>query len=447
MANTTLFPGFRFHPTDVELMYCLKHKVIGRELPSEVKRAIPELNVRLYHPSELREKSSSKDRMWYFFCPIEKKYASGSKLKRATETGYWKSTGGDRTVTYKGRTVGKIKTLIFHQGHSGKGERTDWVIHEYRMEDKHLADARIVQDSYVICKVFKKTGPGPQNGSQYGSFEEDWDYDDVCAEPDLSGVSPAMPASTDCQSCPVGIESTSSFALVEPGPSSAEPGSSLAEPHINELSEGGDINELLGPFFMEHNGLLPIESNNNENTSDLTQARCVEIAECNDGDDIYNDLGGLGNLPMLGEDGFSNILYPWEETTAYYGYTDAYINQARSAEIAECNMTAAAAAAAAAYFGDSLGGLGNLPTLGEDGFGDTAGYVELDDLLKPLDESNCGSETQHSYPSYNNNVAIDVEQSHIRGNTTSGSNEFDPSSATRGVHHIQKETIGAYNSW
>lgn len=91
------------------------------------------------------EKSSSKDRMWYFFCPIEKKYASGSKLKRATETGYWKSTGGDRTVTYKGRTVGKIKTLIFHQGHSGKGERTDWVIHEYRMEDKHLADARIVQ--------------------------------------------------------------------------------------------------------------------------------------------------------------------------------------------------------------------------------------------------------------------------------------------------------------
>lgn len=116
----------------------------------------------------------------------------------------------------------------------------------------------------MICKVFEKTGPGPQNGSQYGSFEEDWDYDDVCAEPDLSGVSPAMPAPTDCQSCPVGIESTSSFALVEPGPSSAEPGSSLAEPHINELSEGGDINELLGPFFMEHNGLLPIESNNNE---------------------------------------------------------------------------------------------------------------------------------------------------------------------------------------
>lgn len=54
MANTTLPPGFRFHPTDVELiMYYLKRKVTGRKFPSEAKRAIPELNVRLYAPWEL----------------------------------------------------------------------------------------------------------------------------------------------------------------------------------------------------------------------------------------------------------------------------------------------------------------------------------------------------------------------------------------------------------
>lgn len=90
-------------------------------------------------------KSRSKDLAWYFFCPIEKKYASGSRMKRANETGYWKATGEDKVVTYKGRTVGKRKTLIFYQGHSTEGIRTDWFIHEYRMEDKHLADARIVQ--------------------------------------------------------------------------------------------------------------------------------------------------------------------------------------------------------------------------------------------------------------------------------------------------------------
>ncbi|XP_019149694.1 PREDICTED: NAC domain-containing protein 82-like [Ipomoea nil] len=435
MANTTLPPGFRFHPTDEELiMYYLKRKVTGRKLHSEAKRAIPELNIRLYAPWELPGKSRSKDLEWYFFCPIEKKYASGSRMKRANETGFWKATGNDRTVTYKGRTVGKIKTLIFHQGHAGKGIRTDWVIHEYRMEDKHLADARIVQDSYVICKVFEKTGSGPKNGSQYGRpfIEEDWDNDDVCAEPDLSGVSPAMPAPTDCQSCPVGIESTSNFTLVEPGPSSAEPGSSLAEPHINELPEDADMIELLCPFFMEENGLLPIESNNNKNMSDLNQARSVEIAACNDGDDIYNGLGGLDNLPTLDEDGFCNTRNPWEETTAYYGDSDAYINQARSVEVSECND------------GDDmfniLGYLGNLPTTGEDGFPNmtmaaAAGYVELDDLLKPLDESNCGSETQHLYPFYNN-----VEQSHIRGNTTSGSN---PVAAEENIHPKPK----GYNSW
>lgn len=118
----------------------------------------------------------------------------------------------------------------------------------------------------MICKVFEKTRSGPKNGSHYGRpfIEEDWDNDDVCAEPDLSGVSPAMLGPTDCQSCPVDIDSSSCFALVEPGPSSAEPGSSLAEPHINELLQDDDINNLLDLFFPEDNGLLPIESNNNE---------------------------------------------------------------------------------------------------------------------------------------------------------------------------------------
>lgn len=66
-------------------------------------------------------------------------------MNRATDCGYWKSTGKDRQVSYKNRTVGMVKTLVFHKGHAPKGERTDWVMHEYRMKDQELADGGVVQ--------------------------------------------------------------------------------------------------------------------------------------------------------------------------------------------------------------------------------------------------------------------------------------------------------------
>ncbi|KAJ6289249.1 hypothetical protein OIU76_025124 [Salix suchowensis] len=74
-----------------------------------------------------------------------------------------------------------IKTLVFHTGKPPKGCRTDWVMHEYRIEEKELAGKGIAQDGYVLCVLFKKDGPGPKNGAQYGApFNEDeWDDDEV----------------------------------------------------------------------------------------------------------------------------------------------------------------------------------------------------------------------------------------------------------------------------
>lgn len=51
MAETKLIPGFRFHPTDVELvMYFLKRKIIGRKFPFDV---IAELDIYKYAPWDL----------------------------------------------------------------------------------------------------------------------------------------------------------------------------------------------------------------------------------------------------------------------------------------------------------------------------------------------------------------------------------------------------------
>ena len=103
----------------------------------------------------------SGDLKWYFFSPREKKYASGGRMNRATNCGYWKTTGKDRSVLYNSEVVGWIKTLIFHTGRAPRGERTDWVLHEYRLEDKKLVDTGVLQVNvlflfffYQICVCF-----------------------------------------------------------------------------------------------------------------------------------------------------------------------------------------------------------------------------------------------------------------------------------------------------
>ncbi|XP_020088503.1 NAC domain-containing protein 78-like [Ananas comosus] len=185
MAKTSLPPGFRFHPTDVELIsYYLKRKIMGKPFRVE---AISEIELYKFPPWDLPDKSLllSNDREWYFFCARDKKYANGSRTNRATENGFWKTTGKDRSIVHNSRTVGKKKTLIFHTGKAPRGDRTNWVMYEYRMEDEEVAAAGFQQSSYVLCKIFEKSGMGPKIGEQYGALfrEEDWDNDEDTIDP------------------------------------------------------------------------------------------------------------------------------------------------------------------------------------------------------------------------------------------------------------------------
>jgi hypothetical protein len=131
---TSLAPGFRFHPTDEELVsYYLKRKVHGRPLKVD---AIAEVDLYKVEPWDLpaRSRLRSRDSQWYFFSRLDRKHANRARTNRATAGGYWKTTGKDREVRNGPTTVGMKKTLVFHAGRAPKGERTNWVMHEYRLD-------------------------------------------------------------------------------------------------------------------------------------------------------------------------------------------------------------------------------------------------------------------------------------------------------------------------
>jgi hypothetical protein len=127
-------PGFRFHPTDEEIITSyLTPKVLDRTFVAD---AIGEVDLNKCEPWELPGKAKMGEKEWYFYCQKDRKYPTGIRTNRATEAGYWKATGKDKEIF--GLTppvlIGMKKTLVFYKGRAPRGEKTNWVMHEYRIE-------------------------------------------------------------------------------------------------------------------------------------------------------------------------------------------------------------------------------------------------------------------------------------------------------------------------
>ncbi|XP_006660793.1 NAC domain-containing protein 92-like [Oryza brachyantha] len=154
----SLPPGFRFHPTDEELItYYLRQKIADGGFTA---RAIAEVDLNKCEPWDLPEKAKMGEKEWYFFSLRDRKYPTGVRTNRATNAGYWKTTGKDKEI-FTGQPpatpelVGMKKTLVFYKGRAPRGEKTNWVMHEYRLHSKSIPKSN--KDEWVVCRVFAKT--------------------------------------------------------------------------------------------------------------------------------------------------------------------------------------------------------------------------------------------------------------------------------------------------
>ncbi|MCO5582401.1 hypothetical protein L7F22_036295 [Adiantum nelumboides] len=153
-------PGFRFYPSDEELVvhYLCKRASSSHPFPVPI---IAEVDLYKFDPWELPGKALFGEKEWYFFSPRDRKYPNGSRPNRAAGSGYWKATGTDKPIVVRnGNKVGVKKALVFYKGRPPKGDKTNWIMHEYRLADSAAKAAKrkgsIRLDDWVLCRIYKK---------------------------------------------------------------------------------------------------------------------------------------------------------------------------------------------------------------------------------------------------------------------------------------------------
>nr|KYP61874.1 NAC domain-containing protein 2 [Cajanus cajan] len=152
-------PGFRFHPTDEELVnHYLCRKCAGQPIAVPV---IKEVDLYKFDPWQLPEMGFYGEKEWYFFSPRDRKYPNGSRPNRAAGSGYWKATGADKPIG-KPKALGIKKALVFYAGKAPKGVKTNWIMHEYRLANVDRSASKknnnLRLDDWVLCRIYNKKG-------------------------------------------------------------------------------------------------------------------------------------------------------------------------------------------------------------------------------------------------------------------------------------------------
>ncbi|XP_017696958.1 NAC domain-containing protein 35-like [Phoenix dactylifera] len=162
-----VMPGFRFHPTEEELIeFYLRRKVEGKRFNMEL---IIFLDLYRYDPWELPAFATIGEKEWFFYVPRDRKYRNGDRPNRVTTSGYWKATGADKMIrSENSRPIGLKKTLVFYSGKAPKGVRTSWIMNEYRLPQE--GTDRNHKAEISLCRVYKRGGVGDELSGMHKPF-------------------------------------------------------------------------------------------------------------------------------------------------------------------------------------------------------------------------------------------------------------------------------------
>ncbi|OQU91793.1 hypothetical protein SORBI_3001G249800 [Sorghum bicolor] len=157
------FPkGFRFVPTQLELITILSHKINGRRLHPKVAGIFHELTILDHHPKDLHDmyERDKEHRYIYFFSrrqfqktaggggPVHKKRQRGAagagqdeddnepRPVRLARGGGWKPSGGGHVLHWPkdkgGFVAGKMVTMVFYDHrNNGQQVKSHWGMHEF----------------------------------------------------------------------------------------------------------------------------------------------------------------------------------------------------------------------------------------------------------------------------------------------------------------------------
>ncbi|KAJ0703287.1 putative transcription factor NAM family [Helianthus annuus] len=167
MARDLWPPGFRFYPTEEELVaFYLPNKLKGQR--DDLHHVIPVVNVYEHEPWQLPEEAgelcNADTEQWFFFVPKQEKEVLGGKPSRTTTSGYWKATGSPTYVySSTSKVIGVKRTMVFYEGKSTKGKKTKWKMNEYRTINEELDATNTIaipklRNELSLCRVYVVSG-------------------------------------------------------------------------------------------------------------------------------------------------------------------------------------------------------------------------------------------------------------------------------------------------
>ncbi|KAF8748267.1 hypothetical protein HU200_013012 [Digitaria exilis] len=175
--------GVRFQPTDEELIFYLRLKHAGMEMPVDFFK---EFDVYGAYPEKSRDVCGVVNGFWYAFSPRDRKYKNGARPARSVvdsdgrQLGYWKSNTKLAPVRRRadGVQIGTVESLTFHLGRQPHGAQTPWKMKEYAIpENQHAPDGSAMRlNDWVVCKLFyreRAVAAGQEEGQLGEAAEND----------------------------------------------------------------------------------------------------------------------------------------------------------------------------------------------------------------------------------------------------------------------------------